>query len=211
MNALPSLSRLEELLRPYVAQSSSLEPRSVSLASPLLEQLRVYLELLSRWNTRVNLTAIREPEEMVRRHFGESLLLARLVPPSVRSVLDLGSGAGFPGLPIQLALPDLQVTLAESQGRKAAFLREAVRELGVGAEVWDRRAEELRGVRRFDAVALRAVDRMDAAVALAGELARTRLVLGSQHDLDRWGLVVEKRLGVPGSVAGSVAALCVIA
>jgi 16S rRNA (guanine527-N7)-methyltransferase len=96
----------------------------------LYPQLSAYLDLLLKWNARTNLTAIRDPEEIVRRHFGESLfagvhLAAKL--SSEATLLDLGSGAGFPGLPIQLLLPGLQVTLAESQNKKATFLREAVR------------------------------------------------------------------------------------
>ena len=80
-------------------------------------------------------------------------------------MLDIGSGAGFPGLPLQLALPGVHVTLAESQGKKAAFLREAVRVLGVGAEVWAARAQALPGERRFEVVTMRAVDRPEQAVA----------------------------------------------
>ena len=77
-------------------------------------------------------------------------------------MLDFGSGAGFPGLPIALCRPEIEVTLAESQGKKAAFLREAVRTLGIEAEVHGSRAETLG--RKFDCVTLRAVDRMEAAV-----------------------------------------------
>jgi 16S rRNA (guanine527-N7)-methyltransferase len=83
-------------------------------------------------------------------------------------VLDLGSGAGFPGLPIQLLLPELRVTLAESQNKKASFLREAVRTLGLAnAEVWAGRAEEMAAGRSYEVVTLRAVDNMPAALAAA--------------------------------------------
>ncbi len=140
----------------------------------LYAQLSIYLDLLMKWNARTNLTAIREPEEMVRRHFGESLfagvhLGTRLAEGA--SVLDFGSGAGFPGLPIQLLRPKLRVTLAESQGKKASFLREAVRTLGLATEVWVGRVEAMPAVngtpRRFDAVTLRAVDNMQQALAEA--------------------------------------------
>ncbi len=87
------------------------------------------------------------------------------------SLLDFGSGAGFPGLPIQLLLPEVRVTLAESQGKKASFLREAVRTLGLSTEVWPSRVEampEIAGVpRQFDVVTLRAVDNMEQALAEA--------------------------------------------
>jgi 16S rRNA (guanine527-N7)-methyltransferase len=147
-----------------------LEPFFPTPSFTLLTQLSVFLDLLLKWNARTNLTAIREPEEIVRRHFGESLFTA-LHLPSCRSLLDLGSGAGFPGLPIQLALPDLSVTLAESQNKKAAFLREAVRTLGLSTAVWANRVEALPEARRFDVVALRAVDN----AGLALTLARARL------------------------------------
>jgi len=142
-------------------------------AEKLLEQLAIYLELLLKWNARTNLTSIREPEEMVRRHFGESLFMAAHLP-ECRTLLDLGSGAGFPGLPIQLARPALQVTLAESQHKKAAFLREVVRTLDLPTEVWGDRAEHLPVDRYFDVVALRAVDRPDEALIVA----RWRLAAG---------------------------------
>ena len=135
----------------------------------LLSQLSIYLDLLMKWNARTNLSAIREPEEIVTRHFGESLFLATQLPEA-RTLLDLGSGAGFPGLPCALAKPKLAVTLAESQNKKAAFLREVVRSLGVGVEIWDKRAEMLPVGRRFDIVALRAVDNPEAARGTAQAL-----------------------------------------
>jgi 16S rRNA (guanine527-N7)-methyltransferase len=129
-------------------------------------RLGQYLDLLLKWNERTNLTAIRSPEEIVRRHFGESLFVARHLPPAA-TLLDLGSGAGFPGIPVQLALPALRVTLAESQHKKSAFLREAVRVLGLQAEVWAGRVEEMPRERQFEVVAMRAVDRPLEALRLA--------------------------------------------
>ncbi len=83
----------------------------------LIPKLSLYLDLLLKWNARTNLTAIRDPEEIVRRHFGESLFTAAHLP-AAQTLLDFGSGAGFPGLPIALFLPQLRVTLAESQNKK---------------------------------------------------------------------------------------------
>jgi 16S rRNA (guanine527-N7)-methyltransferase len=161
MPTLPE-TRIAELLAPYLGDAPT--------PPNLLPQLSLYLDLLLRWNARTNLTAIRQPEEIVRRHFGESLFagrhLAPLLPAEAR-LLDFGSGAGFPGLPIQLLLPQLRVTLAESQGKKASFLREAVRTLGLATEVWADRVEALPASRLFDAVTLRAVDRMEQAIAFA--------------------------------------------
>lgn len=163
-------SEIERLLSPYTAKNQV-------LAGKMAE----YLDLLLRWNARTNLTAIRQPEEIVRRHFGESLFAAESLdfetsPPA--TLLDLGSGAGFPGLPIALARPEIAVTLAESQGKKSAFLREAVRTLGAAnVEVWAARAETFPADRRFHTVALRAVDEMAAALRTAAPLATSQLLL----------------------------------
>jgi len=84
-----------------------------------------HYELLRLWNARINLTRVIELEAAVRFHYAESLFVARQVPPEVRSAVDVGSGAGFPGFVLAVARPELQVTLLESDQRKAAFLREA--------------------------------------------------------------------------------------
>jgi len=130
-------------------------------------QMDAFLALLMQWNARINLTAVRDAETIVRRHFAESLFAAEHVPAGAATLLDFGSGAGFPGIPISIARPEITVTLAESQGKKASFLREAVRTLGLRAEVWAARVEEMPAERVFDAVTLRAVDRMPRACRLA--------------------------------------------
>jgi 16S rRNA (guanine527-N7)-methyltransferase len=128
------------LLAPYLG--------SAVLSDAQLAQLSSYLDLLLRWNARINLTAVRSPEQIVTRHFGESLFTARMLSSDGQvaagdRLVDLGSGAGFPGLPIQLWAPALRVTLVESQYRKATFLREVVRALRLdGVEVFAGRAED---------------------------------------------------------------------
>lgn len=155
-----------------------LEPSEIKvLVSPMLlqplpdaayEQLARYVQLLYRWNERMNLTAVRDPEVLVGLHIAECLRCAQFIPEKISSVLDFGSGAGLPGIPIQIARPELFVTLAESQNKKAAFLREAVRELDFAqATVYSARVEDLIRDRTFDLVALRAVDRMDQALQAA--------------------------------------------
>jgi 16S rRNA (guanine527-N7)-methyltransferase len=124
-----------------------------------------FCALLLRWNARMNLTAIRDEEGILSRHFVESIACARSLPEGIGTLLDFGSGAGFPGIPIALCRPEIAVTLAESQGKKAAFLQEAVRTLGISATVHPGRAEMLKN--RFDCVALRAVDRMTEALGAA--------------------------------------------
>ena len=159
-------SRIAELLLPYVGAKVD----GVERARAVAPKLSLYLDLLLLWNARTNLTAIRGPEEIVRRHFGESLFAAMHLEgclPSGAGLLDFGSGAGFPGLPIQLYLPGLKCVLAESQGKKAAFLREAVRTLGVGTEVWPGRVEAMPQERVFGCVTMRAVDGMPDAVSAA--------------------------------------------
>jgi 16S rRNA (guanine527-N7)-methyltransferase len=152
-------------------------PAAVEVTEKLLERLAAYLDLLVKWNARTNLTSVRSAQQIVQRHFGESLFAGRHLLPNLSpdaTLLDLGSGAGFPGLPIQLLAPTLRVTLAESQNKKASFLREVVRTLGLKTEVYASRVESLQEDRRFDAVTLRAVDNMPLAI----ELARKRLMPG---------------------------------
>jgi 16S rRNA (guanine527-N7)-methyltransferase len=127
-----------------------------------------YLALILRWNQRINLTSIRDEEGILKRHFVESITCARALPAEIQTLLDFGSGAGLPGIPIALCRPEIAVTLSESQGKKAAFLREAMRILGVNARVHAARAEAL--TERFDCVALRAVDEMGIAVRASAGL-----------------------------------------
>jgi 16S rRNA (guanine527-N7)-methyltransferase len=129
-----------------------------------------YLALIQRWNTRMNLTAIRDAEGILKRHFVESIACAQFLPREIGSLLDFGSGAGFPGIPIALFRPEIVVTLAESQAKKAAFLQEAVRTLGLNSRVFSRRAEDMDQL--FDCITLRAVDRMDRAVIAASNMVR---------------------------------------
>ena len=147
------------------------ENGQAELAEETAAQFETYLDLLIRWNSKTNLTAIRDESGILRRHFVESIACARLLPQEIESFLDFGSGAGFPGIPVALCRPDLQVTLAESQGKKAAFLREAVRTLGISAMVYGSRAETIG--RTFSCVTLRAVDKMEEAVRAASKLVKS--------------------------------------
>jgi len=127
-----------------------------------------YLSLFVRWNERVNLTSVRDEDSILLRHFVESIACARALPEGISTLLDFGSGGGFPGIPIALCRPEILVTLAESQGKKAAFLQEAVRVLGISASVHAGRAQLLQ--MSFDCVTLRAVDKMAAAVKAGADL-----------------------------------------
>jgi len=156
---------IRELLQPYLTE----EVAWGGERPELLDRLSTYLDLLVKWNGRMNLTAVRDPREMVKRHFGESLFAACHVS-GTGTLLDLGSGAGFPGLPIQLWHPQLKVTLAESQLKKSTFLREAVRSLSLSTEVFAGKVEEMTPGRCFDAVVLRSVDRTRDALESALQL-----------------------------------------
>lgn len=133
-------ARIAELLAPFLEIKDSPRSNPAPLAQSQLKQISTYINILLRWNARINLTAVRRPEEIVTRHFGESLFAARyLFPdpvgpnasasPSPCRVTDLGSGAGFPGLPIKIWAPFIHLTLIESNQKKATFLREVVRTL----------------------------------------------------------------------------------
>ena len=136
----------------------------------------------------MNLTSVRQPEEIIGRHFGESIFAARNLFPNVHvaeasakaeresavHVVDLGSGAGFPGLPIKIWAPRVQLTLIESNQRKAVFLREVSRALTLtDVNVFAGRAEDYPDA-QADVVTLRAVERFEAALPLAVRLAKNQ-------------------------------------
>jgi 16S rRNA (guanine527-N7)-methyltransferase len=197
---MPTLSEAEiaSLLTPYLPAAAPLVPSKLVLSKLALSRLSVYLELLLKWNARTNLTAIREPEEIIRRHFGESLFAGQHLAPGTNTLLDFGSGAGFPGLPIAILHPEIAVTLAESQNKKATFLREVVRTLDIPVEVWAARVEMMPETRRFHTVTLRAVDNMAAALATAAPRATNDLLLlaGTTPPMPP-GFVVEAPIPIP--------------
>jgi 16S rRNA (guanine527-N7)-methyltransferase len=135
------------------------------LGTPLL----AYLALLDRWNRTYNLTAIRDPREMAGKHLLDSLAMHPYLDAG--SLADLGTGAGLPGIPLALAKPGLQVTLVESNGKKARFLREAVRTLGLAnARVAESRAEALDEPGAYDAITARALATLPLIIELGGHL-----------------------------------------
>jgi 16S rRNA (guanine527-N7)-methyltransferase len=161
----------------------------VSLGEESAIRLDSYISLLMRWNTRLNLTAVRDRAQIVQRHIVECVFAANHIPGRVTTLLDFGSGAGLPGIPIAICRPEISVALAESQGKKAAFLREAVRTLGLGCEVFAGRVESMPAERRFDAVTLRAVDNMETACLRAAArvcAGGTLALLTTLADQARW-------------------------
>jgi 16S rRNA (guanine527-N7)-methyltransferase len=126
-----------------------------------------YLALLGKWNAAYNLTAVREPEQMLVRHLLDSLSIL----PYVRngSLIDIGTGAGLPGLVLAMARPELRVTLLDSNGKKVRFLRQVIAELGIAnAQSVQGRAEEFDG--RFDMVTSRALATLSDMLGWGGHL-----------------------------------------
>ena len=170
-------SRIAKLLEPFLGERI--------LSTDQLHGILMYIDILQRWNARVNLTAIRDPDEVVTRHFGESFFAARhLFPnPSAYSspsaakaaeVADVGSGAGFPGVPIKLWAPQIALTLIESSHKKATFLREVTRALTLtNINIQNTRAESLTG-KKFDIVTLRAVEHFQSTLLIAASLLTSR-------------------------------------
>src|SRR6202165_1125681 len=108
---------------------SSLLPFRIQLESNQIIQVREYVRLLLKWNQSVSLTSVVDPVEILARHFGESMFVSCLLPVENCRLADLGAGAGFPGLALKIACPNLHITLIESNKRKCAFLSEIVRSL----------------------------------------------------------------------------------
>ena len=199
-------ARIAELLRPFLGETNS---QLLALNNNLYERISTYIDILLHWNARINLTAIRDRDEIVTRHFGESLFVACHLFPSVSSVspvpsvakgfdlanrrpmtrvADLGSGAGFPGLPLKLWAPEIALTLIESNQKKAAFLREVTRALTLtDVNIHNDRAETLPRF-TFDLVTVRAVERLSLALPVAAVLlapmGRLALLISS-HQFDQ--------------------------
>jgi 16S rRNA (guanine527-N7)-methyltransferase len=200
MNPLKHL--LPELEKGLIALGLPVEP-----APRLLD----YLALLQRWNSAYNLTAIRDPREMLVKHLFDSLAMHPFVgaEANVQSLADLGTGPGLPGIPLAIAKPELQVALVESNGKKARFLREAVRELGLGnARVLESRAEQVAEPGAFAAITARALDRLAGIVNVGGHLLRPdgRLLAMKAARIDEeaaelpagWRVLAVHPLVVPG-------------
>ena len=214
--------RIAELLQPFLEAS----PHPSRLSTHQLDQISTYIDLLLRWNARINLTAIRTPEQIVTRHFGESLFAAWHLLPSLTAnsvtqeansccgkadgptpagaepqepsdalsaqpkparhslLVDLGSGAGFPGLPAKIWSPKTPVTLIESNQKKVAFLREVIRALTLtDIDVYPARAETFSS--RATLVTLRAVEQFETilpvATALLAPNATLALLIGASQ------------------------------
>ncbi len=141
----------------------------VVLSASALDQFDALLRLLAKWNRVYNLTALSDRDMWVSHHLLDSLSLVTILPPG--RLLDVGSGGGFPGLPIAVANPRRDIVLLDSNQKKTAFLRQAVAELGLSnVAVETRRVEEFKPDRGFDVVVSRAFSDLRRFVDLAGHL-----------------------------------------
>jgi len=198
--------RIAELLAAFLKEAR--------LSDAQLGQIATYSDLLNKWNAHINLTAVRKPEEIITRHFGESLFAARQLfstNASKESAIDVGSGAGFPGLPLKIWNSELQLTLVEANRKKAVFLREVVRALGLaGVKVVAERAESLSS--QASLVTMRAVERFEQALPIAAKLVapngRLAILIGdAQTETAKSvlpGVVWEKPLSLPESKVRSL-------
>lgn len=131
----------------------------VIVKTELISLIRLYIPLLLKWNERVSLTTVTDPEEIIKFHFGESLIAESLLPKKESRLADVGSGAGFPGVPLAMAVPGIDVTLIESNSKKCVFLAEVLRELQLSnARVFKGRMENLpQSSEPFDCITARAL------------------------------------------------------
>ncbi len=124
---------------------AALSPYGFSPSDEQSARIRAYVDLLLRWNRALSLTTVTKPAEIVNRHFGESLFASKLLPVENCRLVDIGTGAGFPGLALKIAQPSIELVLIESNKKKCAFLAEVKRALGLsGVEIRAERFEEIR-------------------------------------------------------------------
>ena len=199
-------------LPPSVAPRLTSGMEALGIDPAARDPLLAYLALLARWNRTYNLTAVRDPLEMVDRHLLDSLAMQPFVAPLVASggqLADLGTGPGLPGIPLAIACPGLRVTLVESNGKKARFLREAVRQLGLEhVDVAETRIEALDRPGAYAAITARALATIPLILQLGGHLlepaGRLLAMKGvyPQEELDAlpagWRTLESHRLQVPG-------------
>jgi 16S rRNA (guanine527-N7)-methyltransferase len=199
-----SVDRFPDFEKTLLAGAASL---GVPLAGEQAGRFLLYARLLQKWGSRINLTSRLEPEEIISLHFLDSLaLLLTSSPPAAGALLaDIGSGAGFPGIPLSIARPDLPVTLVESSRKKAAFCSEVTHRLGLDRIlVRSARAEDLVDGTPFDWVVSRATAPMERLLSLADPLLRPggRLAAwkgpGEGQACEGWLYRGETRVNVPG-------------
>jgi len=142
---------------------------ALPISGQVQQKLLGYLALMQKWNKVHNLTAVRDADEMVTLHLLDSLVVLPHI--DAKHLLDVGSGAGLPGIPLAICLPDLQVTVIDSNSKKVSFMRQAKAELGItNLEVLDGRVEEIAPARRFEIIISRAFSDLSLFISLTHHL-----------------------------------------
>ena len=145
----------------------------VALSDAAVDKLLAYQALMIKWNRTYNLTAIRDPEEMLVHHLLDSLVVAPLLPHGPLTLADVGSGGGLPGIPLAIARPEIQVTLIETSSKKSAFQQQVKIELGLSnVSIYSGRVEDYKDKGSFDAVISRAFAELRDFVTWSGDLAK---------------------------------------
>lgn len=189
------------------------EPFGVEVTPELTDKFEIYARLLVEWNQKMNLTAITDPQGIAVKHFADSLTAAPLMPAGEFSLIDVGTGAGFPGVPLALLRPDCRLTLLDSLNKRLTFLDAVCRETGLTAELVHARAEE--GGRdpqlreRFDVACARAVANLPVLSEYCLPFVKVggRFVALKGPDADRERAEAARGIGVLGGKIASVTAL----
>ena len=147
--------------------------KEFGLTNEQISKFERYLDLLLEWNEKFNLTAIVDKDEIEEKHFIDSIELIKYFDVKNKTLLDVGSGAGFPGIPLAIAEPSLKITLLEANGKRVLFLHEVVKELDLkNVEIIQGRAEELRTREKYDIVTARAVKELNVLLEICFYLVR---------------------------------------
>ena len=145
--------------------------KEFGLTDAQIELFELYSNLLLEWNEKFNLTAITDKDDIIEKHFIDSLYLTKYISLENKSLLDVGSGAGFPGIPLAIVSPSTQVTLLESNGKKVSFLKEVVNKLNLkNVQIIQGRSEELSMRELFDFVTARAVKQLNILLEISTHL-----------------------------------------
>ncbi|MDD1614145.1 MAG: 16S rRNA (guanine(527)-N(7))-methyltransferase RsmG [Methylococcaceae bacterium] len=190
---------------------SGLESLNLSLAEDKIEQLLGFIKLLEKWNKAYNLTAIRDREDMVRLHLLDSLAIVPFIEG--KSVIDIGTGAGLPGIPLAIYLPEIEFTLLDSNAKKTRFVQQAILELKLkNVSVCHNRVEQYHPEKSFDTVITRAFASLSDIVELTAHLLSKNGVLlamkGQAPDVPK--LEAAKTTLIPVNVPGITAERCLV-
>ncbi len=172
---------------------SGCEKLGIKIDSAAVDRFDAYAQMLTDYNNKVNLTAITQPDEIVTKHFVDSLCLAKYVDLSGKKIIDVGTGAGFPGAALLCAYPEIDITMIDSVNKKLDFIRFLVKELGLEAKIITCRAEEAAKTsefrEKFDVATSRAVAQLNVLaeysvpmVRLGGVFAPMKAILTAEED-----------------------------